>query len=173
MRLRAWIGALFGRSDSGQGRRASPEAPRPWHDEIAHVTLPRLLLSEAGEVLGGAVPAEGALDLLYDLFEDAGVRHGLGFDEAMDAADQSRFLRRTGDGVVVAAIAMPSPAVAGEAHFVGLAAHPGEEPRCFALDHAEDGTTLVEITADGLRIPLGPGPAAEPDAFVSAIASTH
>ncbi|HYF09503.1 MAG TPA: hypothetical protein VD970_17920 [Acetobacteraceae bacterium] len=170
MRLRAWFETLLGRSGaSGPAPVAAPPPPRPWHDEIAHAVLPYLLLTEAPQALDGQVPVEGALDLLYEVFEDIGQRQGLSFDEAMDAADATRFYRRAAGRLVVAIVAMPRPVTEGEAHFVGLGARPGEEPRCFVLDRAARGTELVEVTADRVRIPLGPGPEPGLEAFIAAI----
>lgn len=145
--------------------------PRAWHDEIAHAALPWLLLTEADEVLAGDAPVEGRLDLLDDLFEDLGRRRGLGPDEAMDAAEQARFLRRVVGPARIAAIVMPPPRVAGEAYFVGLAVLGTAAPRCLALDRAASGTRLIACDAEGRRRPLGAGPAPELDAFLAVLAA--
>lgn len=174
--LRRWFGALIGGKAQPLAaptpdavHAPEPLPPRAWHDEIAHAALPYLLLTEAEEVLAGEAPAQGRLDLLYDLFEDIGRRRGLGFDEAMDAADQAKFLRRSVGDARVAAIVMPPPVFAGEAYFVGLGAAAGVPPRCLALDRAAEGTVLVALDADGARDPVGAGPAPELDAFLAAL----
>lgn len=172
MRLGRWFRGWLGQdAPVAVAPVAIAAAPRLWHDEIAHDALPHLLLTEAHEVLAGDVPAQGRLDLLYDLFEDVGGRSGLEFDDAMDAADQARFLRRDAGPVRVAVIVMPPPLTAGEAHFVGLSAAPGLAPRCLALDRAEHGTALVRLDAEGHRDALGAGPRPDLDAFIAALAA--
>ncbi len=170
MRLGQWFRGWLGQdAPAAAASFVTPAAPRRWHDEIAHGALPRLLLTEAHEVLAGDAPAQGRLNLLYDLFEDVGGRRGLDFDEAMDAADQARFLRREAGPARVAVIVMPPPIAPGEAHFVGLSAAPGLAPRCLALDRAEDGTALVRLDAEGHRDALGAGPRPDLDAFIAAL----
>ena len=170
-RVRTAVGALFGKTPLPLTAAASAlPPPRAWHDEIAHHLLPQHALADADIVFRD--DADAVPGWLYDLFEEAGRRLGLGFDATMDAADEARFLRHEACGVRIAAVVMPPPLVPGEAYLVLLARRGGGAARCFVLDRADEGTTLVSFGVDGTRASLGTGPAPTPDAVIAAIA-TH
>ncbi len=169
-RVRTVVGALFGRTPSPPTVVApAPPLPRAWHDEIAHRLLPQYALANADTLFRDDAGADAVPAWLYDMFVEAGQRHGLGFDASMDAADEARFLRHEAVGVRIAAVIMPPPLTTGEAHLVLLAHRDGGAARCFALDRADEGTNLVSFGADGTRTSLGAGPAPMPDAVIAAI----
>lgn len=167
--MQKWFGAP--RQNGAAAAAVPARAPCAWHDDIAHTLLPRLLLAEADHLLGDDRDPTRHLGWLYAMFEAVGRHHGLGFDQAMDAADATRLELREADGLRIAAIVMPPAEVSGEAHMVLLTRSADGEARCYALDRADDGTLLVALGPDGLRTPLGPGPAPDLDAMISAIAA--
>jgi len=171
MRLRAWIS---GKRERPRSRtpviEAAGPAPRGWHDEIGHAALPRVLLDGAKGALSRSAPARQSLGVLYDLFERIGQQHGLGFDEAMDNAERTYLLHGSVGEAEVSVVVMPAPSAMGEAIFVGLVTQPGAPARCIALDRARQGTMLVGLDANGQRESLGPGPAADADAFMAVMA---
>lgn len=169
MRWRRRIGDWLGRARSAPRADAATmpagPAPRPWHDAVAHAVLPTLMFERA------TLPEVASLDLIYDAFEHAGRQHGLGFDEAMDAADAARIVIHRRGALRLDAVLMPPVLSSGEAHLVALVRRPDAAPRCAALVEAEAGTALVEIAADGRRLALGPGPRPEEDAALDTIAT--
>ena len=72
-----------------------------------------------------------------------------------------------GDDSDAVVITLPTPVANGDAWF--LLYLPGDPPRFFALELADDGTALAELGDD--RDDLGPGPAPGLEAFAEAALS--
>ena len=105
------------------------------------------------------------MTLLYDAFEQVGRRHAMSLDAAIGLADSASIQRHDDEGLRVTMVVLPPPEQVGEAYFVALGQRDGSVPRCFILDRGKDGTALLEVTADGTRIPRGPGPSPEAGTF--------
>lgn len=152
------------------------QVPRTHHARFAREALPRFGLMGKPRALDILATPMGQ-PLLLDIWEKVGGELPKGEKLSPDGLRASA--TQIGQARVIV-IEMPRPAGPGEAHFVAFVTVPEKrkilvfkEPavmRCFALEAAAGGTSLLEAQKDGGRQELGAGPAPSVQGFVARLA---
>lgn len=146
--------------------------PRAHHYRYAHRLLAGLARDLGPQMLDHE-PDAGFTGGLTQLWDGYGER--LPEEERLPADGLSAELVRR-DGYRALVVVLPPAVAPSEAHLVAVV-QVGEAEQCryLTLEHGvspidrQPYTVLGEWTADGSHLNLGPGPAADPEAFIAAV----
>ncbi|GAA2750928.1 hypothetical protein GCM10010440_61180 [Kitasatospora cinereorecta] len=150
---------------------ARPDGPRAHHYRFAHQVLPGLARDLGPQMLDNE-PRGGFTAGLASLWQ--GLGETLPESERLPGDGLSAELVDRG-GHRMLLVELPRPSAPAEAYLVAVAQPAGADHcRCFTLEHGVsplDGQayTVLAEWADRSHINLGPGPAAQRDAFVAAV----